>query len=523
MSDAAIGIATSMIGIGASPESSVGARGEAPAGEAEAFARVLAAIEGEIAIEPATLEVTGDEAASIAAPTIAIAPLVLPTLEVEAPVIDVERPMIDVEGEPPAVETEIASTPAAAAMPAPLLGTTTIPSHDASTVSPPPRNETTTRISATGDVRVDAPEPAPAMPIESTAPAATPTIVARTSHGDPQAPVVEHATMWTATPEAATPAAATPEATTTDVELATPIDAPPSSAVAMRDASAPEVREDDAPAPIDVAPVIATPLPIPMQPTLAVPVATDEPTEAAPVPDAKSVAATPIAAPVESMLREAAVTPPLPKAPVAIVTPSLEMPTPTLVDAMTPSPTAPEIHTPLESTATTPEPTPTASTSPIDRAPADVAMKAPIVLSRAEDLAAAIDQLRPIPRGGATLEVEAPGLGAIRMHVAVDGDTVKIRIHAGAEALGWFAREHDGLCSAARQAVPESQSVDLQLHTGSEGRGQSQSQSHARNYTADGGDPSPQRPRPLAPRHDAATTTTATSPTSSRSLVDVLA
>jgi hypothetical protein len=96
----------------------------------------------------------------------------------------------------------------------------------------------------------------------------------------------------------------------------------------------------------------------------------------------------------------------------------------------------------------------------------------PVQLSRAEDLTAAIERMRPIPQGGAMLEVEAPGLGAIRLHVAMQGETVQIRIHVqgGTDAVSWFAREHDGLCSAARQAVPESAGVELQLHCGADDR-----------------------------------------------------
>lgn len=161
-------------------------------------------------------------------------------------------------------------------------------------------------------------------------------------------------------------------------------------------------------------------------------------------------------------------------------------------------------------------PTTTTTIDTPARAPIDAPPKPPIVLARAEDLALAIEELRPIPKGGATVEVEAPGLGAIRLHVAVDGDTVKIRIHAGSDALAWFAREHDGLCSAARQAVPESQSVDLQLQTGSDSRG-NQSQPHARTYASEDA-PQPQRMRAPTPKSEA--TPTSTSP---RSLVDVLA
>lgn len=96
----------------------------------------------------------------------------------------------------------------------------------------------------------------------------------------------------------------------------------------------------------------------------------------------------------------------------------------------------------------------------------------PVQLSRAEDLTAAIERMRPIPQGGAMLEVEAPGLGAIRLHVAMQGETVRIRIHVqgNTDAVSWFAREHDGLCSAARQAVPESAGVELQLHCGADDR-----------------------------------------------------
>ncbi|MBL8943281.1 MAG: hypothetical protein JNK45_09050 [Myxococcales bacterium] len=102
----------------------------------------------------------------------------------------------------------------------------------------------------------------------------------------------------------------------------------------------------------------------------------------------------------------------------------------------------------------------------------DTIATAPVQLSRAEDLTAAIERMRPIPQGGAMVEVEAPGLGAVRLHVAMQGETVRIRIHVqgGPEAMSWFAREHDGLCSAARQAVPESAGVELQLHCGADDR-----------------------------------------------------
>ncbi len=140
----------------------------------------------------------------------------------------------------------------------------------------------------------------------------------------------------------------------------------------------------------------------------------------------------------------------------------------------------------------------------------------PVVLSRAEDLAVAIERMRPIPRGGAMVEVEAPGLGAIRLHVAVEGDAVRIRIHAGSDALSWFAREHEGLCSAARQAVPESQSVDLQLQCGSDSKqGQSPYQGHA--YVA------PTRAEPGARAPAVARVETPTPRVSSSALVDVVA
>lgn len=100
------------------------------------------------------------------------------------------------------------------------------------------------------------------------------------------------------------------------------------------------------------------------------------------------------------------------------------------------------------------------------RGAATVRDPTPLVLSRAEDLALAIEKLNPIPRGGASIEIEAPGVGAFRLHVAVHGDTLRVRIDADANALSWFAREHDGLTSAARQAVPEARNVELEMHCG---------------------------------------------------------
>ncbi len=141
-------------------------------------------------------------------------------------------------------------------------------------------------------------------------------------------------------------------------------------------------------------------------------------------------------------------------------------------DAAAPVPTAaPSLPAaaPTADPSTTMTPAvPTAPPPEARAAPAEPA--APVVLSRAEDLATAIERLRPIPTGGAMLEVEAPGLGAIRLHVAREGELLRIRIHAGSEALAWFAREHDGLCSAARQAVPEAAAIDLQLECGEQGR-----------------------------------------------------
>lgn len=193
-------------------------------------------------------------------------------------------------------------------------------------------------------------------------------------------------------------------------------------------------------------------------------------------------------------------------------------------------PATPEAITPTAPTPSTEPTTPTAPAGPVDPPQATATAEArpttpavvepeaaaPVVLSRAEDLATAIERMRPIPRGGASLELEAPGLGAIRLHVVVEGETVRIRIHADSGALTWFAREHDGLCSAARQAAPEAQAVDLQLHCGSDGT-PGRSPSSGRGPTPD---ESPARPSSThAPRSaDAAPIRS-----SRRSLVDVIA
>lgn len=161
--------------------------------------------------------------------------------------------------------------------------------------------------------------------------------------------------------------------------------------------------------------------------------------------------------------------------PVATAAPSIESPlapstTPT--DAAAPaSPTGtvdPSNAAPTHPTAPSAASVPTADAA----ASREGIATTPVQLSRAEDLTAAIERMRPIPQGGAMLEVEAPGLGAIRLHVAMQGETVRIRIHVqgNTDAVSWFAREHDGLCSAARQAVPESAGVELQLHSGADDR-----------------------------------------------------
>ncbi|MBC8070950.1 MAG: hypothetical protein IAG13_21670 [Deltaproteobacteria bacterium] len=91
----------------------------------------------------------------------------------------------------------------------------------------------------------------------------------------------------------------------------------------------------------------------------------------------------------------------------------------------------------------------------------------PVVISRAEDLANAIERLRPIPRGGAVIEVQSPGLGTIRVQVAVEEGVVRIRIDTDdPQARAWIEGEQRGITAAARQAAPEASSVELELRQG---------------------------------------------------------
>jgi hypothetical protein len=176
-------------------------------------------------------------------------------------------------------------------------------------------------------------------------------------------------------------------------------------------------------------------------------------------------------------------------------------------DAILAEPRAADGHAAVDHPAPSPASVPAAA-----RAAPAAKDHAPLVLSRAEDLAAAIEKLDPIGRGAASIEIEAPGVGAFRLHVAVHGDTLRVRIDADAHALSWFAREHDGLASAARQAVPEARSVELEMQCGGEGGSQ---QRPPRSETTP---EDPARPHARTPARAPSPATTGP-----RSLVDVIA
>ncbi len=167
----------------------------------------------------------------------------------------------------------------------------------------------------------------------------------------------------------------------------------------------------------------------------------------------------------------------------------------------------------VPSLATAPAESPTSSRA----APPTPSADAPVVLTRAEDLAQAIEKLKPIPRGGATLEVETPGLGQMRVQVQVEDGVVKVRIHASSDAgATWLAQERDGLTAAARGAVNGALGIELDLRGG----------------TNDASDRRPSReptplPSPYAgapPRSTSSASSSAPTPTArARGLVDVLA
>jgi hypothetical protein len=92
---------------------------------------------------------------------------------------------------------------------------------------------------------------------------------------------------------------------------------------------------------------------------------------------------------------------------------------------------------------------------------------APINIERIEDLHLAIERLRPIPRGGAVIEVHTPELGALRVEVSVEDGVVRVRIDShDPRASAWMETEQAGLTAAARQAAPEASSVELELRHG---------------------------------------------------------
>ncbi len=141
-------------------------------------------------------------------------------------------------------------------------------------------------------------------------------------------------------------------------------------------------------------------------------------------------------------------------------------------------------------------------------------------IARIEDLADAIDRLRPIPRGGAAIEVETPGLGVVRLRVEVDEGTLRLRIHTDdAAAASWVARERDAITAVARAAT-QNGSLQLELELGGDRGAPSQ------GGTGSPGDRDPSPP----PRHHSPPERTATAPphpatrtTDRRGLVDELA
>ncbi len=536
---------------------------DAPRSGEGAFARVLAAAEAAVA-DAAT---TTDAEPEIVVPT---------DVPVDAPVVVAMPPAIEIPNAPP-VDVVVVDAPTLELATTIAADPSTTTAADPSTTTAAEHVQPSQIVLA---APVEAPESeAPASTEIDVATAAyAPSAIAMAPSPEATATVVEHVVsaiaMPVATPEPIRELAATCAETddepsiapTSSAEIAAPhvpergaLDRAPASTDAPRDAAvrseitttpiarAPSTRPRVPAATTTPEPVANAPTPMPSAaldvapaapvapaldvaaaaiapaPAIATPVSTAPPrTVAGPSPAAPaptptfeaqaSTAPTPAAAPtIDAPARADAVEAP----PRTAATPATDASIPISIEAP-PSDIprdAPELAAP---TSATPAPSHTAH-DVTPRSPSDVAPKPPVVLARAEDLTTAIEALKPIPRGGATVEVEAPGLGAIRLHVAVDGDTVKIRIHAGGDAIAWFAREHDGLCSAARQAVPDAQSVDLQLHTGSDSRG-NQSQPQARTYASDDTPQRPTRARTPAPR----TETTATS-SSSRSLVDVLA
>lgn len=195
-------------------------------------------------------------------------------------------------------------------------------------------------------------------------------------------------------------------------------------------------------------------------------------------------------------------------------TPSIA-PSDALAPAAEPA-TSPELAPP--SRAQSPSPSTTGS---VDARPSTPVSDAAVTLSRAEDLATAIERMRPIPKGGALIEVEAPGLGTMRVAVSLEDGAVKIRIESGdPRASAWLEHEQRGLAAAARQAAPEATSVELELRQrqgdGAGQHGDARQRAHEQSSARAEGR------APGAPAR-ASTAESPAAPTARRGLVDVLA
>jgi len=161
-------------------------------------------------------------------------------------------------------------------------------------------------------------------------------------------------------------------------------------------------------------------------------------------------------------------------------------------------------------------PRPAATPTAAPREPV-VSAQLPVTLARVEDLATALERMQPIPRGGAMLELETPGLGPLRLHVRMDDGVVHIRIQAASsEGASWLAAEREGLTAAARGAVCGATDVELDLHGGTDDAGERRPghDREASPYARGASDSTP-----AGERTRASTST----PARARGLVDVLA
>ncbi|HWB80282.1 MAG TPA: hypothetical protein VG755_35190, partial [Nannocystaceae bacterium] len=232
-------------------------------------------------------------------------------------------------------------------------------------------------------------------------------------------------------------------------------------------------------------------------------------------------------APVQSPTQNAVEPAPAANAPTTDATPRIAATTeptatvPTIERATTPSATTPTLDAAPQHDAA-PElaaatRTPAATPAHESRASAPITHE-PVTISRAEDLATAIERLRPIPKGGAVIEVQTPNLGKLRLEVAMDDGNVRIRIDSDdSRALAWIENEQHGITAAARQSLPEANNVQLELRQqAGDGRHRAPQRSHEPAEAR--GDASASPPQRSTDRSAPAST-----PTIRRGLVDVVA